>query len=65
MSIWCHFSPALSYPSVALNPRLQREATTAVNGCRTNTNCPAFIPTWVQPQRREAVQQVFRAITTL
>jgi hypothetical protein len=46
------------------SPDLQRAATSTANACAPTANCPAFIPSWVPSDRREAVQQVFAAITT-
>ncbi len=38
-------------------------AANVVNACGTRANCPAFIAPWVPPEKLEAVQQAFRAIT--
>ena len=42
---------------------LQSESAKAVNVCGNAANCPAVIAPWVEAQKREAVEQVFRELT--
>lgn len=48
---------------VAMTPFFQRAATKTVNACNNGPNCPAFILPGVPSEKREAVEQVFKAIT--
>ena len=41
---------------------LRREAGAAVNICGTAGDCPAFVPSWVPPDRLEAARRVFQAL---
>jgi hypothetical protein len=44
-------------------PLLKAESTKAANVCGKAANCPAVMAPWVEPQKREAVEQVFRELT--
>jgi hypothetical protein len=47
---------------LAAEPAFQQELADSANACGVEANCPAFIRRSLSPEKREAVQQVFRAI---